>query len=131
LKSLGIVNSDNVEVIIDKILKGMKPGDYATGDMFSFINSEVGKYVSTVTKIEGNNFKISTKGFATGLMLKDQSTITISKDAITTLNIPSAYKVTLNGLTNMGKKQIYQNIWINDNSRYMYENKKWFKANIK
>ena len=131
-KSLGITSKDSAETIIDKIMNGMKPGDYASGDMFSFFNSEVGNYVKTVTRVDANNFKITTKGMFTGTMLKNNSTLTISNTKTFNANITksSVYKITINGLTSLGKNNIYQNSWINDNLRYNYENK-WLQTTVK
>ena len=130
-KSLGITSKDSAETIISKIMSGMEVGDYASGDMFSFFNSEVGNYVKTVTRVDATNFKITTKGMFTGAALKNNSTLTISSSKITDLKLTGVYKVTLNGLTSIGKGQIYQNVWINDNMQYMYENKKWLQAKVK
>lgn len=131
LKSLGINSKDSAETIINKIMSGMKPGDYASGDMFSFINSDVGDYIKTVTRIDANNFKITTKGILTGAALKNNSTLTISKANIAALKITGTYKISINGLTSLGKGQIYQNVWVNDNMRYMYDNNKWLQAKVK
>ena len=109
----------------------MEVGDYASGDMFSFFNAEVGDYVKTVTRVDANNFKITTKGMFTGAALKNNSTLTITSSKIEALKITGVYKITLNGLTSLGKGQIYQNVWINDNKQYMYENKKWLSATVK
>lgn len=131
LKSLGISSKDSGETIINKIMSGMKPGDYASGDMFSFINSDVGDYIKTVTRVDANNFRITTKGMFTGAALKNNSTLTISKANISALKITGAYKISINGLTSIGRGQIYQNVWVNDNMRYMYDNNKWLQAKVK
>ncbi|GAA4769465.1 MULTISPECIES: RHS repeat-associated core domain-containing protein [Flavobacterium] len=131
LKSLGISSRDSGETIINKIMSGMKPGDYASGDMFSFINSDVGDYIKTVTRVDANNFRITTKGVFTGAALKNNSTLTISKANISALKITGAYKISINGLTSIGRGQIYQNVWVNDNMRYMYDNNKWLQAKVK
>ncbi len=130
-KSLGISSKDSAETIISKIMSGMEVGDYASGDMFSFFNAEVGDYVKTVTRVDANNFKITTKGMFTGAALKNNSTLTITSSKIEALKITGVYKITLNGLTSLGRGQIYQNVWINDNKQYMYENKKWLSATVK
>ena len=131
LKSLGISSKDSGETIINKIMAGMKPGDYASGDMFSFINSDVGDYIKIVTRIDANNFKITTKGMFTGAALKNNSTLTISRANIPALKINGTYKISINGLTSIGRGQIYQNVWVNDNMRYMYDNNKWLQAKVK
>lgn len=67
----------------------------------------------------------------TGAALKNNSTLTITSSKIEALKITGVYKITLNGLTSIGKGQTYQNVWINNNIQYMYENKKWFQSTVK
>ncbi|MGY3212688.1 RHS repeat-associated core domain-containing protein [Mucilaginibacter sp. HD30] len=124
LKSLAIKPGDTAEAMISKIIAGTKPGDYASGDLFSFINSKIGDYAKTITRVDGNNFRITTKGMITGLALRNNSTITISK-------VKSGdYKVSMNGLTPAGKKLFWETTYIKDNMRYMYDKNGMWEAKI-
>ncbi|VXB33207.1 conserved exported hypothetical protein [Flavobacterium sp. 9AF] len=117
LKTLGVNDNDTAEIIIDKILAGMKPGDYINGDAFSFINPDTGDYIKSITMVKKGVFTIRTKGFFTGAALKDNSTISIFKAKT------GIYKISINGLTSLGRGKIYENIFIDDNTRYMYNDK--------
>ena len=122
LKSLGVNDTETSENIIKKILENMKNGETIDGKSFSFIDNDIGDYVLTIKRIDGNNFEITTKGLLTGSALKNKSTISIK---IAKLKIDGiindAYKVTLNGLTKLGRTLIYEQVFINDNKRFMMQ----------
>ena len=124
-KSLGIEKSDTRETMISKTLKGMKVGDYITGDEASFLGDAARKYIKTVTKTGSNTFKVEGKSSWGVSVFKDGATLTIKSEVIKT-NLHS-YKVTINGLTGTAKTfNVPSTSYISGNTARTKNNGIWY-----
>jgi hypothetical protein len=58
-KSLGITNKDNKETMINKMLKGMRIGDYIDGDDLDFIDENASYAIKNIVRLTNTDFKIN------------------------------------------------------------------------
>ena len=127
-KSLGISSKDTREVMISKVLKNMKVGDYITGDEASFLGDASKSYIKTVTRTGTSTFSVDGKSSWAISIFKSGATISISQQIIR--GNTSAYKVIINGLTGAAKTfNVPSTSYIDGNITYVTENNKWFTIN--
>lgn len=82
-KSLGISSKDSQEDMLNKMMKGMKVGDYINGDDLEFINSNASIAIKNITRISNTEFKVN-RTFAGRLAISSDAKITlVSKASIT------------------------------------------------
>jgi hypothetical protein len=121
-QSLGIKKGDTPEVMISKMMKGMKVGDYMDGSQLDFLNKDAGILIDKIYRTSGTTFKVDRTFLAGRAALNDQASLTIVKG---TLQKMDGYNYKINGFrsTTISNK-IVTNGFINDNRSYYYQNNK-------
>lgn len=124
-ESLGIKKSDSSETMIEKLTKGMKPGDYIDGSELDFLNAKIGLILDKATMTsEGvlqldRTFagRVAGVGADAKLVIKAQ-----------TLNGMHGYDFKLTGVSST---KIHTSGFVNDNKLYFYEKGKLYSQPIK
>jgi hypothetical protein len=129
--SLGIKKGDTKEIMIDKTLKGMKVGDYITGEDASFLGEDAKTYIKNITRTGTNSFAIDgdsnwgIRAFKTGATIQISHLKTpILLESGTKLS----YKITITGVTAAGRAgNVYPVNYLGGNNSYAYINKGYHK----
>lgn len=124
-ESLGIKKGDSSETMMDKLIKGMRPGDYIDGGDLDFLNSNIGIILDKAT-MQSEGILILDRTFAGRMAGVGSDAKLIIKAKV--LNKMSGYDFKLTGVKT---NQIYTSGFINDNKLYFYDKGKLFSVPIK
>jgi hypothetical protein len=124
-ETLGIKKGDTKVTMIDKALKGMKVGDYITGEDASFLGEDAKTYIKTITRtgttsfaIDGDSNWMGVSAFKPGATL-EISHLTSPVQLKNGTNL--SYKITINGITAAGKVgNVYPINYLGGNTSYAY-----------
>jgi RHS repeat-associated protein len=117
-ESLGIKNGDTKEIMIDKIFKNMRKGDYILGEDLTFMPESASKFIKKITYIGKNKFNIDGKigTFKIGILpvkinpFENNSSMIITKTK-------SGYRANVYGYTKTAKiGNAASTVYINNNS---------------
>lgn len=78
-ESLGIKKGDTAEIMVGKMMKGMRNGDFISGDEMNFLSDSIGDLVRYAYKSSDTTFRIERTTLAGRAALNSQATLTISK----------------------------------------------------
>jgi hypothetical protein len=123
--SLGIKKGDTKETMIFKTLKGMKEGDYITGDDASFLGEDAKTYIKTITRngptsfsIDGDSNWMGVRAFKTGATMDISY---LKKPVLLEGGVKLSYKININGITTAGKAgNVYPVYYLGGNTSYTY-----------
>ena len=126
-KSAGITKNDNAEIIIGKLLKAMKNGDYIDGGDLDFLNSKIGLLINEATMNSHGELTID-RTLAGGIAgIKKNAKLVLTPGSIGNMK---GYNFELTGVSESIKNKIYTSGFINDNKLYFYEKGKLFSVSI-
>lgn len=123
--SLGIKKGDTKETMIDKTLKGMKVGDYITGEDASFLGEDAKKFIKTITRTGATSFAIDGDSNWMGVrVFKTGATMDISylkKPVLLESGTKLSYKINIHGITTAGKAgNVYPVYYLGGSTSYTY-----------
>lgn len=78
-ESLGIKKGDNKETMINKMLKGMKIGDFIDGEDLGFLGSGVSYAIDNIERVSNTVFKVNSTTVGS-FKISDDATITLIKN---------------------------------------------------
>ena len=80
-KSLGITSKDNAETMLEKMLKGMKIGDYIEGSELEFLQKGASMGIENIQRVSATDFKVN-RTFLGMSKIDKNATITLKKATI-------------------------------------------------